>query len=289
MTVAPVHSIAVAGRSVNRIGFGAMRIMGARGADGAPSREAARALVRRAVELGVSLIDTADIYGDGASEEIIAEALSPYRADAPLIATKGGFVPGTLAAGQVALPADARPERLRRVCDQSLRRLRRDHIELYQLHTPDPAVPFAESVGALVELRQEGKIGHIGLSNVGRRHLATALELTPVASVQNRYHHADRASELVLAECEASAIPFLPWGPIGIDAGDVLEPIATELGATPAQVALAWLLHRSPVILPIPGTSSPAHLEDNVAALDLVLDASHLARLEARPGGSDGG
>ena len=169
------------------------------------------------------------------------------------------------------------------MCEASLKRLRLERIELYQLHTPDPAVPFADSIGALLELRDEGKIGHIGLSNVGRRHLAAALELAPVASVQNRYHHADRASELVLAECAAAGIAFLPWGPIGIGADTAVRPIATELDATPAQVALAWLLQRSPVILPIPGTSSMAHLAANLAAADLVLDTGQLARLDAAP------
>lgn len=269
----------IAGRTVHRLGFGAMRVMDARDRSGARDRDAARALVRRAVELGVDMIDTADIYGDGASEEIIAEALAPYGADAPLIATKGGFIPGTLAPGQTALPMDCSPSRLRAVCEASLLRLRVDRIDLYQLHTPDPAVPFEESVGALVDLREEGKIAHIGLSNVGRRHLEAALELTPIASVQNRFNHTDRSSERVLTACESRDIAFIPWGPIQVDHTDGLDAVATDIAVTPRQVALAWLLHRSPVMLPIPGTSSTTHLEENVAAATIRLSEDQLAIL----------
>ena len=198
-----------------------MRVMGARGVDGSTSREAARQLVQRAVDLGVQFVDTADIYGEGASEEIIAEALFPYPEDL-LIATKGGFVPGPVAPSVslppgVGLPPDGRPERLRRVCEESLRRLRVDCIELYQLHMPDPNVPLEDSVGALVELRDEGKLRHIGLSNVNRKHVAAALDLTPIASVQNRYNPTDRSSERVLEMCEERGIAFLPWGPISVD------------------------------------------------------------------------
>lgn len=275
--------LTIADRTVHRLGFGAMRVTGATELGGTPSREAARGLVRRAVELGVDFIDTADIYGNGASEEIIAEALAPYGSEAPLIATKGGFVAGTLGPGQVSLPADCRPGRLRRVCEASLRRLRRDRIDLYQLHTPDPKVPFEESVGALVELRDEGKIGHIGLSNIGRRHLATALELTPIATVQNRYNHADRDSDRLLDACEARGIAFLPWGPIQTGHDAALAAVAADVGATPQQVALAWLLHRSPVMLPIPGTSSMTHLEENVAAAGVALDMNQLASLDETP------
>ncbi|MGE0881607.1 MAG: aldo/keto reductase [Acidimicrobiia bacterium] len=268
----------IAGHQVHRLGFGAMRVMGARGSDGRPSREAAVALVRRAVELGVSFIDTADIYGDGASESIIAEALYPYPAGM-LIATKGGFVPGVLPPGQRALPADCRPERLRQVCEASLRRLRVERIDLYQLHTPDVAVPFEDSVGALVELRDEGKIGHIGLSNIGRKHLIAAMELTAVASVQNRYNHNDRSSEKVLELCEANGIAFLPWGPIQTGDDDALDAVAAELGTTREQTALAWLLHRSPSMLPIPGTSSVDHLAQNMAAAAIELSDAQVRRL----------
>jgi aryl-alcohol dehydrogenase-like predicted oxidoreductase len=272
-------SIRVGDHTVDRLGFGAMRVMGARGPDGGPDRQAAVELVRRAVELGVTFIDTADIYGDGASEEIIAEALHPYPADV-LIATKGGFVPGERKPGEATLPQDCRPERLRRVCEESLRRLRVERIDLYQLHTPDPDVPFEDSVGALVELRDEGKIAHIGLSNIGRRHLAAALELTPIVSVQNRYNHTDRSSEKVLQMCAARAIAFLPWGPIQTGDDEALATVAAELDATTQQTALAWLLHHSPFMLPIPGTSSIAHLEENVDARELRLTDRQLAHLD---------
>ena len=266
---APPPTIQVAGRAVNRLGFGAMRIMGA------PDP---LALVRRAVELGAQFIDTADIYGDGASERLIAEALRPYPAEV-LIATKGGFLPGKLQPGQRALPADGRPERLKRVCEESLQRLGLERIDLYQLHTPDPAVPFADSIGALVELREEGKIAHIGLSNVGRGHILQALELTPIASVQNRFNHNDRASERVLELCAERGIVFLPWGPIQTGDDAALAAVAAEAGAQPSQVALAWLLGRSPAILPIPGTSKVTHLEQNMAAARLQLSAGQLERL----------
>jgi aryl-alcohol dehydrogenase-like predicted oxidoreductase len=238
------------------------------------------ALVRRAVELGVQFIDTADIYGDGASEQLIAEALRPYPPEV-LIATKGGFLPGRLQPGQRALPADGRPERLKRVCEESLRRLGLERIDLYQLHTPDPAVPFSESVGALVDLRDEGKIAHIGLSNVGRGHILQALELTPIASVQNRFNHNDRTSERVLELCAERGIVFLPWGPIQTGDDAALKAVAEEAGADPSQVALAWLLSRSPVMLPIPGTSKIAHLEHNMAAARLRLSDDQLGRLGA--------
>jgi aryl-alcohol dehydrogenase-like predicted oxidoreductase len=272
--------VRVGDREVYRLGFGAMRVMGAWDASGDRSRAAAVALVRRAVELGVTFIDTADIYGNGASEEIIAEALHPYAADL-VIATKGGFVPGQVQPGQQMLPPDCRPERLRRVCEDSLRRLRVERIDLYQLHTPDPSVPFEDSVGALVALRDEGKIAQIGLSNVNRKHLATALTLAPIASVQNRYNHTDRSSERVLEMCEEAGVVFLPWGPIQIGDDPALAAVAAEVGATPQQTALAWLLHRSPLILPIPGTSSMAHLEENVASATLRLTDGQLARLSA--------
>jgi aryl-alcohol dehydrogenase-like predicted oxidoreductase len=251
-----------------------MRVMGA--------GEAAPQLVRRAVELGVQFIDTADVYGDGASEQIIAEALVPYPDDV-LIATKGGFVPGPLtpgAPGEPMLPADGRPEYLRRVCDASLRRLRIDTIDLYQLHAPDPKVPFEDSIGALVQLRDEGKVRHVGLSNVNRKHLATAVRITPIASVQNRYNPTDRRSERVLEMCEEHGIAFLPWGPISVD-NEAIDEIASREHATPQQVALAWLLARSPVMLPIPGTSSIAHLEANVGALDLELSDEDVAAVSA--------
>ena len=263
---------------VLRIGFGAMRITGPQILGWPADRENALRVLRRAVELGVNLIDTADSYGPEVSELLIAEALHPYPKTL-LIATKGGL----LRTDSGAWPRDARPEHLREACEGSLRRLRLDRIDLYQLHAPDPDVPFEESVGELVRLREEGKIRHVGLSNVSVEQLRRAQELVPVVSVQNRYSLADRPSEDVLDECERQGVAFLPWYPLA--AGDLAQPggtvgrAASARGATPAQVALAWLLARSPVTVPIPGTSSLRHLEENVAALDLELAPEELAGL----------
>ena len=263
---------------VLRIGFGAMRITGPQILGWPADRENALRVLRRAVELGVNLIDTADSYGPEVSELLIAEALHPYP-ETLLIATKGGL----LRTDSGAWPRDARPEHLREACEGSLRRLRLDRIDLYQLHAPDPTVPFEDSVGELVRLRDEGKIRHVGLSNVSVEQLRRAQELVPVVSVQNRYSLADRSSEDVLDECERQGIAFLPWYPLA--AGDLAQPggtvgrAASARGATPAQVALAWLLARSPVTVPIPGTSSLRHLEENVAALDLELTPEELAGL----------
>jgi aryl-alcohol dehydrogenase-like predicted oxidoreductase len=279
-----MSTIVVAGKEVPRLGFGAMRVMGARGADGQPDREASRALVRRAVELGTKFIDTANIYGDGYSEEVIAEALHPY-ADDLLITTKGGLL------GRAGTPrADGRPSGdgspagLKQACDASLRRLRVDTIDLYQYHAPDPDVPFEDSVGALVELRDAGKIRHIGLSNVGRRQIATALDITPIASVQNRYNHEDRTSEKVLDMCEEQGIAFLPWGPVQVGDDLAIATVAAKHGATTQQIALAWLLARSPVILPIPGTSSIEHLEENTLSTGVTLDHEDVEMLTGNAG-----
>ena len=263
---------------VLRIGFGAMRITGPQILGWPADRENALRVLRRAVELGVNLIDTADSYGPEVSELLIAEALHPYP-ETLLIATKGGL----LRTDSGAWPRDARPEHLREACEGSLRRLRLDRIDLYQLHAPDPTVPFEESVGELVRLRDEGKIRHVGLSNVSVEQLRRAQELVPVVSVQNRYSLADRSSEDVLDECERQGIAFLPWYPLA--AGDLAQPggtvgrAASVRGATAAQVALTWLLARSPVTVPIPGTSSLRHLDENVAALDLELTPEELAGL----------
>lgn len=265
---------------VRRLAFGAMRLCGP-GILGWPEeRENALRVLRRAVELGVHLIDTADSYGPEVNELQIAEALHPYP-EGLVIATKGGLR-RTEAGGW---PRDGRPEHLREACEGSLRRLRLERIDLYQLHAPDPGVPFEDSVGALARLREEGKIRHVGLSNVGVEQLRRALELVPVASVQNRYSLLDRASEDVLEECERLGIAFLPWRPLGLGdlalPGGVVGRVASARGATPAQVALAWLLTRSPVVVPIPGTASLRHLEENVAAAGLELTADELAALGA--------
>jgi pyridoxine 4-dehydrogenase len=259
---------------VNRLGFGAMRITG-RGIWGPPADhdEAVRVL-RRAVELGVEFIDTADAYGPDVSEELIAEALSPYPGGL-VIGTKGGL----LRSGPGDWRPDGRPEHLRAACEGSLRRLRVDQIALYQLHRPDPAVPFEDSLGELVSLRAEGKIRHIGLSNVSARQLARALEATPIASVQNRYNPADRASDEVVELAATRGLAFLPWAPVGGQEpgeGKALAEVAGRHGVSPVQVAIAWQLARSPQVLPIPGTSSVAHLEENVAAASLRLSADDL-------------
>ncbi len=266
------------GPTVRRLGFGAMRITG-RGIWGdPPDREVAKQVLRRAVELGVNLIDTADSYGPHVSEELIAEALHPYPEDL-VIATKGGLV----RTGPGEWPRDGRPEHLREACEGSLRRLRLDAIELYQLHAPDEKVPYEESLGTLIELRGEGKIRHIGISNVDLRLLDTARGMTEIATVQNRYNLTDRHTEDVLEACEAAGIGFIPWFPLATgslaEPGGPLDEIARAHEATPAQVALAWLLQRSPIMLPIPGTGSVEHLEENLAAADLTLSDEEMERI----------
>jgi pyridoxine 4-dehydrogenase len=252
---------------VHRLGFGAMRVTGKGIWGDPPDAGQARATLRRVVALGVNFIDTADSYGPHVSEQLIAEALYPYPDDL-VIATKGGLVrPG---AGR--WDPDGRPAHLREACEGSLRRLRLDQIPLYQLHRPDPAVPLEESLGALVQLKAEGKIRHIGISNVSERQLRTAQQLTPVASVQNRYNAADRRSDSLLEICELEQIAFLPWAPIQqADANPAVARAASRHRADRRQVVLAWLLARSPQLLPIPGTGSPEHAEANVAAADIKL------------------
>jgi pyridoxine 4-dehydrogenase len=278
-TAAAAGTIAIgADLIVNRLGFGAMRVTG-RGIWGEPpDREQAKAVLRRVVELGVNLIDTADSYGPAVSETLIAEALHPYPLDL-VIATKGGLErPGP---GQWT--PNGRPEHLRAACEGSLRRLRLEQITVYQLHAPDPRVNLAESLGALVELAGQGKIRHIGLSNVSERQLREAQQITPIASVQNRFNLADRSSESMVDLCANEGIAFVPWAPIqDLDRHRRLGQIADRHGASTIQVVLAWLLARSPAIVPIPGTGSVDHLEENVAAAGLRLTGDEVASLNNR-------
>ncbi|MEY2570932.1 MAG: pyridoxine 4-dehydrogenase [Acidimicrobiaceae bacterium] len=262
---------------VVRLGFGAMRVTGPGVWGPPPDHDQAIAVLRRAVELGVTFIDTADSYGPNVSEELIAEALHPYPDDL-VIATKGGLV----RPGPGVWDPDGRPEHLRAACEGNLGRLRLDQIPIYQLHRPDPAVPFEDSVGALVELQREGKVRHIGLSNVSTDELDRARAITPIVSVQNRFNAADRSSDAVLDACERGGIAFIPWAPVGGHRpghGEGLDVVAARHGASPVQIALAWLLARSPVMLPIPGTGSVAHLEENIAAADIALSDDDLALL----------
>ncbi|MBZ0295674.1 MAG: aldo/keto reductase [Anaerolineae bacterium] len=253
---------------VNRLGFGAMRITG-EGIWGPPDNPSqAKAVLRRTLELGVNFIDTADAYGPEVSEDLIAEALYPYPADL-IIATKGGLTRS--GPGQWHPKGD--PEYLQTALEGSLKRLKQDCIDLYQYHRPDPEVPFEESVGAIARMREQGKIRFVGLSNVTTEQLKTAQGIVPIVSVQNRYNLFDRASEDVLEMCEREHIAFIPWFPVGAGSleNDTLQQITAKYDATPYQIALAWLLKRSPVMLPIPGTSSVDHLEENVAAAAIEL------------------
>jgi pyridoxine 4-dehydrogenase len=275
-TAAAAGTITIGGDlTVNRLGFGAMRITG-RGIWGEPPDiDQAKAVLRRAIELDVNFIDTADSYGPEVSENLIAEALYPYPDDL-VIATKGGLE----RPGPGRWPANGRPDHLKEACDGSLRRLRLEQIAVYQLHRPDPSVPFGESIGALLELQRDGKIRHIGLSNVTVQQLREAQRLTPIASVQNRYNLADRASDPVLEVCEQEQLAFLPWAPIqDHDSHSVVRDIPHRHGATVHQVVLAWLLARSPAMVPIPGTGSVAHLEENVEAAALELRADEVQSL----------
>ena len=251
---------------VHRMGFGAMRITGPGIIGDPPDLDQARATLRRVVELGVNFIDTADSYGPEVSERLIADALYPYPDDL-VIATKGGL----LRPGPGRWQPDGRPEHLRQACEGSLRRLRLDRIPLYQFHRPDPRVPLAESLGELVQLKDEGKIRHIGVSNVSEDQLRQALQITPVVSVQNRFNATDRASEAVLEVCELEQLAFLPWAPIQQADTPAVAEVAKRHDASPRQIVLAWLLARSRQVLPIPGTGSPGHAEANIAAASIEL------------------
>ncbi len=266
--------------SVHRLGFGAMRLTG-EGIWGPPKdRKAALAVLRRAVELDINFIDTADSYGPHVSEELIAEALFPYPADL-VIATKGGWN----RPGPNQWTHDATPSHLRKAVEGSLKRLRLDRVDVYQLHIPDPVVSFEASVEALAQMRNEGKIRLVALSNVTQEHIERARRIVPIVSVQNRYSFADREWDYLVDYCESNGIAFIPWFPLGAGkvAGDVLNQIAQALRASPTQVALAWLLRRSPIMLPIPGTSSIEHLEENVAATSVRLTDEHYQMLSKVP------
>jgi aryl-alcohol dehydrogenase-like predicted oxidoreductase len=268
---------------VRRLSFGAMRITGQGIWGEPPDLAGARALLRHVVEAGVQLIDTADSYGPEVSENLIAEALRPYPDDL-VIATKGGFE----RPGPGAWQPNCRPERLKRCCEQSLRRLGLERIDLYQLHTVDRRVPIEDSVHALAELQEEGKVRHIGVCNVTVEELERARSVVPVVSVQNRYNVADRASEDVLATCERDSLGFLPWYPLATGdlaaPGTKLDEVARRHSATAAQVALAWLLAHSPVALPIPGTSQIGHFDENLRAEELELSDEEIATLDALAG-----
>jgi len=267
--------------TVNRLGFGAMRVTGPYAWGGRRDRAAMYELLRRACELGHNFFDTADSYGPNVSENYIADALHPYPKDL-VIGTKGGLV----------RPSRHRwdecgdPDHLRQAVDGSLKRLRLERIDLYQLHAPDPNVPYAESFGALAELRRAGKIRHLGISNVSVRQLEEARRIAPVVSVQNEYNVGNRDCQDVVAACEKAGIAFIPWFPLGNRRAlrsKRVAPVAARLGATPAQIALAWLLARSSIMLPIPGTQSIDHLEENAAAAEIRLSPGDLAALDSTP------
>jgi aryl-alcohol dehydrogenase-like predicted oxidoreductase len=263
---------------VHRLGFGAMRVTG-RGIWGPPEDpDEAERVLRRVVELGIDLIDTADSYGPEVSENLIAETLHPYPGGL-VIATKGGL----MRSGPGQWPRDGRPEHLKEACEGSLRRLRLERIDVYQLHSPDPRVPWEDSVGAMKELKDEGKVLHVGISNVSVDELERARSIVEVVTVQNRYNLQDRHSEDVLERCEELGIGFIPWFPLATGdlarSGGPLDRVARAHDATPAQIALAWLLARSPVMLPIPGTSSVEHLEENMRAAEIELAEDEVAAI----------
>ena len=278
MTSNQSNTFRLGNMKIHRLGFGAMRLTG-EGIWGPPDDPAAaEQVLKRALDLGIDFIDTADAYGPNVNEETIASALYPYP-DGIVIATKGGQT----RSGPNQWHPEGRPEHLREALEGSLKRLKVDTIDLYQLHRPDPDVPFEDSVGEIADMKAEGKIRHVGLSNVSVEQLDKARDIVDIVSVQNRYNLTDRSSEDVLEACEHNNIGFIPWGPIATNKlpGDDLAAIAEAHGATPAQIAIAWLLQKSPVMLPIPGTSSLEHLEQNVAASALELSKEEMEQLEA--------
>ena len=277
-SAARAGTVALGGFTVNRMGYGAMRITGPGIWGDPPDPEASKGVLRRVLELGVNFIDTAAAYA--ASERLIGEALAPYP-EGVAVATKAGLY----RTGPDRWPIDSSPQAIRRQTEQSLRDLRVERLDLQQLHRPDPNVPIEESVGALKELQDEGKVLHIGVSNITVDQLRRAQSVAPIVSVQNEYNLADRSSEDVLEVCAAEGLAFLPWYPLSAGRlarpGGPLDEVARKHGATPGQVALAWLLQRSPVVLVIPGTNSVEHLEENVAAAGLRLDEDDLVSLSA--------
>lgn len=276
VTAAAAGTIDVGGDlTVNRMGFGAMRITGSGIWGDPPDREQAKAALRRAVELEVTFIDTADSYGPEVSELLIAETLHPYPAEL-VIATKGGLV----RPGPGRWNEDGRPEHLRQACEGSLTRLKLDQIPLYQFHRPDPEVPVADSIGALADLKAEGKIRHIGVSNMSEAQLREAQQVTPIVSIQNRYNAGDRASETIVDLCEQEQILFLPWAPIqNADDNRAVSDAATRHGVSSRQVVLAWMLARSPQILPIPGSGSAGHVQANIEAAGIQLGPDEIAAI----------
>jgi pyridoxine 4-dehydrogenase len=273
LTAATAGTIGIGGDlTVNRLGFGAMRITGQGIMGDPPDRQRAIETLRRAVELGVDFIDTADSYGPAVSENLIAEALYPYP-DELVIATKGGY----LRPGPNKWEPDGRPEHLRAACESSLKRLRLEQIPLYQFHVPDPNVPIAESIGALADLKTEGKIRHIGISNVDEEQFREAERVAPIVSVQNRYNSMDRSSQSMVDLCETEGIAFIPWAPVQETGGNVaVAAAANRRGITGHQIVLAWLLAVSPAMLPIPGTGSPEHVTANVAAASVDLSRQEM-------------
>jgi aryl-alcohol dehydrogenase-like predicted oxidoreductase len=263
--------------SVNRMAFGAMRITGD-GIWGPPAdRDEAKAVLRRAIELGINFIDTADSYGPHVSEELIGETLYPYPEDL-VIATKGGLE----RTGPGQWPVNGRPEHLIEVCEGSLRRLKLEQIPLYQLHRPDPRVPLEDSIGALITLKEQGKIRHIGVSNFSADEVRRAQRLTPIVSIQNRYNVEDRRSEALVDLCEQERMAFLPWAPIqDLQGNRAVRGLSERYGVTSHQIVLAWLMARSPAMLPIPGTGSVKHLEENVAAAAIKLTPEEVASVTA--------